>query len=138
MGNSTRFTSAARPEKDNPVPKMFVISVWFSRVFTRLCFLQILMPGSKLRWTIVQPVGNNQDLASSFEAQSLDFIARRLSQNQKLGPSQTWHSPFFKLIGKRSQTLTNPCFLGESSRKTLVPSVFGTSATRLPSSTWAP
>ena len=83
-------------------------------------------------------VGNNQDLASSFEAQSLDFIARRLSQNQKLGPSQTWHSPFFKLIGKRSQTLTNPCFLGESSRKTLVPSVFGTSATRLPSSTWAP
>ena len=63
-------------------------------------------------------VGNNQDLASSFEAQSPDFIVRKFSQNQKLWPSQTWHSPFFKLIGKWSQTLTTSMLFRTKFEKT--------------------
>ena len=45
---------------------------------------------------------------------------------------------FSNSSGNEAKLWLLPCFLGQSSRKPLVPLVFGTSATRLPSSTWAP
>ena len=45
--------------------------------------------------------------------------------------------PFSNSSGNEGKLWLFPCFLGQSSRKPLVPSVFRTRATRVPSSTWA-